>query len=229
MSDVVRDYSRTVMIPTTAQEEKTQVFSANSAELQQTLRLEALNGSGHKEDAEFTENSSLHPHVLSLLEPFFSELESKAAAEFRDEGLAGVAIRSCDLRYAGQGYELNVPAGPEMLADFHTAHAKRYGHADNTRTVEVVNVRVRMIAASEKIEFLRQMQGAPGCKSAVIKRKRVMFDGTWLDAPVYQRDLLAAGNMFQGPAIVHEYSATTVVPPGFEAKVDEHLNILIEV
>jgi N-methylhydantoinase A len=56
-----------------------------------------------------------------------------------------------------------------------------------------------------------------------------MFDGEWLDTSILQRDLLAPGNAFTGPAIVHEYSATTVVPPDCKATVDEYSNIVIEV
>ncbi len=139
MSDVVRDYSRTLMITV-----------------------------GSELDGRDARRS-----IIDLLEPHFAELERKGTAEFRDEELVSVPLRSADLRYAGQGYELNVPATTETLADFHAAHAKRYGHADATRTVEVVNVRVRMIAVSQRVEFPRKKQRAPDCESAVIKRKRL--------------------------------------------------------
>src|SRR6266851_4107465 len=186
MSDVVRDYSRTVMLPPDP----------------------------------------------GLLEPHFAELEAKGAAEFRSARLAGVSTGSADLRYAGQGYELNVAAGPEMLAHFHAAHRKRYGHADESRRVEVVNVRVRMISSAERLDLPHRPAAGTDCTHAVLKHKRVMFgknnNNDWLDAPVLQRDLLSPGNRFEGPAIVHEYSATTVVPPGCRAAVDTNSNIVIE-
>jgi len=133
------------------------------------------------------------------------------------------------LRYAGQGYEINVPAGPEMLEIFHAAHRKRYGHADESRDVEVVSVRVRMIAPAERIELPRKAKMGKDCAYAVLKKKMVMFDGQWREVPVLDRGRLAPGNQFAGPAIVHEYSATTVVPPGCRAEVDEYSNIVIEV
>lgn len=189
MSDVVRDYSRTVML------------SVKSSE--------GLN-------------------FLTRLESYFTELETKADAEFRAEGLFGVASRSADLRYAGQGYELNVPANSQMLESFHALHRKRYGHSDESRTVEVVNMRVRMIASSEPINLPRTGRVGPECSKAVAKEKSVMFDGEWLESPVLDRTQLRPGNKFEGPAIVHEYSATTVVLPGCRAEVDEHSNIVIE-
>jgi N-methylhydantoinase A len=162
-----------------------------------------------------------------LLEKHFSELEASGSAEFESEGMIGISTRSADLRYAGQGFEINVPAGPEMLARFHDAHRNRYGHADENRRVEVVNVRVRMIAASEQIEVPQMQPGKPGSEHAVLKKKNVMFADEWMDTAVLDRNLLLPGNIFKGPAIVHEYSATTVVPPGCRASVDSFSNLII--
>jgi N-methylhydantoinase A len=165
----------------------------------------------------------------SALERHFSDLEAQATAEFKHEGLTGSSNRSADLRYAGQGYEINLPAGPEMLASFHDAHRKRYGHADAKRRVEVVNVRVRMISSSEPIIFPQQLEGAPGSDHAFLKEKKVMFGNEWINTPALDRTKLLPGNTFIGPAIVHEYSATIVVPPGCRAKLDSYSNLIIEV
>jgi N-methylhydantoinase A len=165
----------------------------------------------------------------SLLEKYFSDLDSKGSAAFESEGLSGTSIRSADLRYAGQGYEINVPAGPKMVATFHDAHRKRYGHADEDRRVEVVNVRVRMVAASEPIDFPKRSAGSTSSDHAILKKKKVMFGNEWLETPVLDRSRLMPGNIFMGPTIVHEYSATTVVTPGCKASVDLFSNLIIEV
>ena len=163
------------------------------------------------------------------LEQHFSELEADGSTEFKNEGLTGTSTRSADLRYAGQGYEINVPAGPQMLATFHDAHRKRYGHSDENRRVEVVNVRVRMITVSEQMPFSQVPAGGPNCSRAVLKKKNVMFASDWVETMVLDRNLLRPGNIFKGPAVVHEYSATTVVPPGCRANVDSYSNLIIEV
>jgi N-methylhydantoinase A len=218
MSDVVRDYSRTVMIRVDKPEAK------------------AFKRKGRKGVAKFAEKTAQEASgtaattdFVATLETHFTNLETRATAEFRSEGLSGISSRSVDLRYAGQGYELNVPAGPKMLESFHAAHRKRYGHADKNRIVEVVNVRVRMTASAEKIELPRKSKAGSDFAHAVLKKKRVIFDGKWLETPVLDRERLVPGNRFEGPAIVHEYSATTVVPPGCRAEVDEYSNVVIEV
>jgi N-methylhydantoinase A len=168
------------------------------------------------------------PDIVNTLEAHFAELETRGGVEFAKEGLTGTSIRSADLRYVGQGYEINIQTGQEMLAMFHDAHRKRYGHADENRRVEVVNVRVRMVAACEPIAFPQMPLGAPSAEPAILKTKKVMFADEWLDTPVYDRSLLLPGNSFSGPAIVHEYSATTVLPPECKVSVDSFSNLIIE-
>jgi N-methylhydantoinase A len=57
----------------------------------------------------------------------------------------------------------------------------------------------------------------------------VWFEGSGLDTPVYRRADLPCGFSFQGPAIIEQLDATTVVPPGASAEVDKYLNIIIRV
>jgi len=188
-ADIVRDYSRTVMIP--------------------------LDG-------------AISPDAARSLDGQFAELEIEALAEFREEGLAGVSLRSADLRYLGQGYEINVPARGNFLAEFHQAHRRRYGHSDPAGRVEVVNVRVRMISSSAPIDLPGRPAGGGDASRAVLKRKKVMFEDEWVETGVFDRNLLRAGDCVPGPAVVYEYSATTVVPPGCCATVDQYSNLVIE-
>ncbi|MBV8207662.1 MAG: hydantoinase/oxoprolinase family protein [Acidobacteria bacterium] len=163
------------------------------------------------------------------LEPHFGELESRARREFASEGLTGVAIRSLDIRYVGQGYELNVPAGRTALQNFHAAHQKRYGYADPRRPVEIVNLRVRMAAAAESVRFRKSAIRKGNARQAIAAEVRVHFGAKAARAPLYQREQLRPGDMFAGPAIVAEYSATTVLPPNCRARVDAFGNMVIDV
>jgi N-methylhydantoinase A len=234
-ADVVRDYSRTVMISIGEDSRSLQKgSSADSPQSLPSLRLKALDRRQHEDSTQIAEKNSKNifssdADMLSALEVHFAELEARGAAELQSEGLAGTSIRSADLRYLGQGYEINVPVGSEMLTTFHDAHRNRYGHADENRRVELVNVRVRIVAASEPIAFPIKLPGMSASDHAVLKKKKVMFGKEWMETPVLDRNLLLPGNTFVGPAIVHEYSATTVVLPGCKARVDLFSNLIIEV
>ncbi len=169
------------------------------------------------------------PANAEMLEAHFRELEQRGMDEARNQGVNGMVGRSVDMRYAGQGYELNVPAGPEMLQSFHQAHRRRYGYADENRIVEVVNIRVRVSSAAERVEFPRHPLKPGLAKHAIVKRRPMIFEGQSFESAVYDRELLRAGDRFEGPAMIAEYSATTVLPPACQATVDEFKNIVIEV
>ena len=163
------------------------------------------------------------------LELHLRELEDVGIAELGDHAQCAVASRSFDLRYVGQGYELNVAAGGDAVRDFHEAHRRRYGYADEARPVEVVNVRVRITVPAEAVE-LEEYEVRDGLgEQALLRRREVMFDGEWIQTPVYDREALQAGDGMEGPAILVEYSATTVIPPDARAAVDAFGNLVIEV
>jgi N-methylhydantoinase A len=164
-----------------------------------------------------------------LLEPQFMKLAEFGQQEMQLEGLAGEATRSVDLRYVGQGYELNVLYGEDMVETFHCAHRRRYGYADEHRMVEAVNIRVRVTVQTDRVDMPQAAVRVGNGSQAVLKTRNVLFDRRVFDTPVYDRSLLRAGDVFSGPAIVAEYSATTVLPLECEARVDAFNNIVISI
>jgi N-methylhydantoinase A len=167
--------------------------------------------------------------VDASFENVFAELEKLGTEEFLEENLTGQSFRSVDVRYHGQGYELNVPFGPAMAAQFHDLHQRRYGFANELRTLEVVNVRVRMVSAAEAFEPLVQPLHEGDGSHALIGTRPVYFDGNFQETRIYDRELLRPGNTFAGPAIISEYSSATVLPLGDVLRVDGLGNLVIEV
>jgi N-methylhydantoinase A len=140
----------------------------------------------------------------------------------------GDGERSLDLRYAGQGYELNLPYSSDYVTRFHEMHRQRYGYSDAKRAVEIVNARVRKIAATpriaEKAEPLKNGDGG----QAVVRSKLIYCDSAWQTGKVYGRERLNPGDAFPGPAVIVEYSATTFVEPNMRVTVDGFRNLVIE-
>jgi N-methylhydantoinase A len=163
------------------------------------------------------------------LEDVFAKLEELGYAEFRAEQLDGIALRSVDLRYQGQGYELNVPFGADFLTSFHYLHRRRYGFAKEEHEVEIVNIRIRMIAASESFDPGRKPVSDGDGSQAITARQSVYFNREVHNTPVYDRKTLRPGDSFFGPAIVTEYSSATIVPPGDRLRTDAFDNLIIEV
>jgi N-methylhydantoinase A len=167
--------------------------------------------------------------IHASFEAVFAELEDIGIEKFRAENLAGVSFRSVDVRYRGQGYELNVPFGSEMATQFHDLHQRRYGFANEARGLEVVNVRVRMVCPAEAFEPVGQPLRVGDGSHALVGARPVYFDGKFEETRIYDRELLRPGDTFTGPAIVSEYSSATVLPRGDVLRVDSLGNLVIEV
>jgi N-methylhydantoinase A len=164
---------------------------------------------------------------MGELEAEFVALEALGARESGTE--ERVVERSVDVRYSGQGYELNVPYGAEAAERFHAMHEQRYGFANRERALEIVNVRVRMRVASEAYTPLHEVVRGGDGMQALRGEKQVYFDGGWVAAKVFDRDRLRPGNVVDGPALVAEYTSATVLPPGARMEVDGLRNLLIDV
>jgi N-methylhydantoinase A len=165
---------------------------------------------------------------LNSLEPHFRSLEESFNVDF--PSAQNILLeRSVDLRYQGQGYELNVPYNEQTAEAFHLQHEQRYGFADRVRPYEIVNVRLRLRVPTEEFEVARQERRPGDASQALCGHRQVYFDGIWQDARIYERPLLRPGDGFAGPALIAEYTSTTVVPPGCLLEVDGFNNLLIAI
>jgi N-methylhydantoinase A len=183
-----------------------------------------------KRDAAVTLMRRLADVDAAELEAGFSELERAGAAELQREGVARGAIefvRQLDLRYVGQSYELTVPAGEGVAERFHAEHDRTYGFAAPSEPVELVSLRLTSVG---RIAKPPQRRLEPGGPAEPKERRQVYFAeaGGYVDCPIYDRYALPAGAAFAGPAVAEEFDSTTVVHPGWRARVDEVGNLIIE-
>jgi N-methylhydantoinase A len=168
----------------------------------------------------------------------FSVLKKKAANDFQKEAWQGRVNYqpSIDVRYRGQGYELNLPFTKKVLADFHQEHHRRYGYAHPAREVELVTLRLRAALKATALDMGKMDHVGTGAFASPGRAKLgslsspkvpVLFEGKKLSTPIYPRDTLKPGKTHSGPAIITEYSATTVVPPKKHFHLERGGNLLI--
>jgi N-methylhydantoinase A len=167
----------------------------------------------------------------------FGKLEAAAQKEFRAERWRGRLQdddlqfeRSLDLRYRGQGYELNVPATEDAIAHFHREHQRCYGYQHAGREIELVTLRlrVRLPTPPPSAKARRQtMARETSSRTAPGNRAEVVFRGRTVSTPVLERADLVPGRQMRGPAVITEYSATTVIPPAKKFWVDAASNLVI--
>ena len=168
------------------------------------------------------------------LQQEFAVLEREGRRQMRAEGFSRESVsmdRALDVRYAGQSYELTVPFAGDYVAAFHRAHERRYGYSDRTRSCEVVNVRARFAGSVPKPGLPKLKARGWNPERAIVatpKKSAAIFSGREYPTPIYDRAKLQAGNRIHGPAIVTEYSATTVISPQWNGRVDLYGNIILE-
>ena len=171
-----------------------------------------------------------------LAEAAFLELETQAQAQLAREGIPVERrrlARSCDMRYFGQAYELNIPvqgavqSGEDIKrigASFHTAHRQTYGHAMEGDPVDVVNYRVSAIGLSHGLEWSETSKSG---QDAIKDRREVYFDGGFKLCSIYERRVLNPGQQVEGPAVIEQVGSTTVLSAAHTASVDKYGNLVI--
>lgn len=181
----------------------------------------------------------------ALIEAELARLEDQAAVALAADGITGADASfelACDCRYAGQGYELRVPA-PRPPADaawaatvaqaFHEAHDQTYGRRFDEQPVQIVNVRVTGVGRISRLADPAAPPGAgpgqPGRPAPVTTQAFFQVDGKAQECvtEVYQRDQLRAGDRVAGPAIIEQLDSTVIVPPGFAGTVDGSGNLVL--
>ena len=162
------------------------------------------------------------------LERHFAELDREAARDLKNEGFGTNKMktgRSVAIRYAGQSFEIDIAWGGRIEAKFHAAHRARYGYADSSRPIEIVSLRVRATGVTQKPRAKRWAPRQSG-SARPFQTARVLLGERSEQIPVYARDDLRAGARLAGPAIITEYSSTTLVPSHFKVEVDPWLNLV---
>lgn len=166
----------------------------------------------------------------------FERLEREAVAMLEGEGFgpdAMVLERALEMRYVGQSYELTVDMreGKEhTVKQFHDRHRDVYGYASEDEPTEIVTARLTARGMTPKHRLSAMpSEGERPPRQALLENRDVFFAPQgWRETMVYARDALRPGNQITGPAIIEQYDATTVLPPGWRATVGELLDLRLE-
>jgi len=193
---------------------------------------------------------SLHDRLdPAVVRGEFDALAGQAHAALATEGFADEEhrlLRTADLRYFGQAFEVRVavPGGEldegaldEVAAAFHAEHRGLYGYdfaGDADQPVEWVNLRVSGIGPIRRPEIRRQVVAPDAAAPANAvpeprSRRPVCFDAVsgWAHTPIYWRPDLAPGQAVVGPAVIEEFGSTVPLHPGFTARVDDFRNLVV--
>ncbi|GAA3681082.1 hydantoinase/oxoprolinase family protein [Nocardioides ginsengisoli] len=179
---------------------------------------------------------------VAALQHEYDVLTERAATALAKEGFAPaehVFVRTADVRYFGQAFEVRVgvPDGPitdESLATvadrFHAEHRVLYGYdfsGDPTQQVEVVNLRVSGVGPIKRPEILRADDAKAAPQPTGTRSVCFDADAGYVETPVFWRTDLPAGQVLTGPVIIEEFGSTVPIHPGFTARIDDYANVIV--
>jgi N-methylhydantoinase A len=181
-----------------------------------------------------------HELTPAALQKAFIELERRGIEALEKQKVRDrdLCIQwSCDLRFKGQSYEINTPVKRKMpltaadiekiSRDFNRIHKRIYAYGSMDEAIEFVNVRVTAIGKSPGVKLRKIPTRRGGPESARKGKRKVYFNGRFINAPVYEREHLRARDRIRGPAVIEEALSSTVLPPRTQAIVREEGTILI--
>jgi len=189
-----------------------------------------------------------HVALAEALEPdavasIYDALTEQARTALAGEGFPDAEhqfVRTADLRYFGQAFEVRV-AVPQDAVDhdvlsavgdrFHAEHRVLYGYdfaQDPSQQVEWVNLRVSGIGPIRRPEIQRH-PSVGSISVTEVGERPVCFvaEVGYVDTPVRWRPNLSPGTVVTGPAIIEEFGSTVPLHPGFTARIDDYLNIIV--
>lgn len=182
---------------------------------------------------------------LDVLDKDYKALEREAMEKLKMDKIDEKDIviqRVADCRYEGQGYEIRVPVIngdvddntiEKMKEAFHSAHKKQFGRAFKDNAVEIVNIRVIGVGKIKDLEPMKVSNGTQDASDAVVGKRDVIFKinnmPEEVSSVIYDRSLLKANNVIQGPAIINQMDTTIVIEPGCVGHVNDYGIIIIDI
>lgn len=168
------------------------------------------------------------------------ELADSARSTLRQEGVDDAAqqvVYSADIRYHGQGFEIPVTVDIDafdgeggglasLRKAFDVEHQRLFSFVLNAEH-EIVTVRASAHGPRPDVLAPSLEEGGRDPSSALVARHAIWAGGTEVDAAVYDRAKLAAGNVVVGPAVITEMDSTTLVLPAHAATVHPSGSLLI--
>jgi N-methylhydantoinase A len=167
--------------------------------------------------------------------------EASAIDQYKKEGVKEESVlfsRFVDLRYVGQEHTVKVPVPngqisnanmKQVIQKFHEAHEQLYTFKLEESPTEIVNLHLIALGSVKKPELAKLENVGGTLQGALIEVRPVLFEEHgWIDTNVYNRNKLSPNAVMEGPVIVEEQSASTVVYPGQTVTVDAYGNLIIE-
>ena len=190
-----------------------------------------------KKDFIRTKVIDLNEVDFSLIIEIFDQIEKKAKEAFDSEDIQvekRIVIKSLDMRYKGQNYEVTVNYSDNKIKDieslkevFYKEYKRLYAYSYDG-PIQIINFNLTAIGLILKPKIQKGILQSKDSSKALIGGRRAYFNNNFMLTSVYNRELLFPNNVVTGPAIIEQMDSTTIILPGQKGTIDEYYNIIIE-
>ncbi|KAB7708265.1 hydantoinase/oxoprolinase family protein [Bacillus aerolatus] len=174
---------------------------------------------------------------IEEIEKEFSLMEEEAIKLLKEDNVEKEnmhLVRYIEMRYVGQWRSLSTTVTRPLtsLEDtiniFHKEHERVYAYSSNDQEIEIYGLRVQAIGHVPKPEFVEEKPNGD-LKDALKEKRDVYFEEAegFVQTPIYSRPNIPVQSIIKGPAVVEQIDSTIVIPPNFEARIDNYRNIIL--
>jgi len=176
--------------------------------------------------------ATLADSLIPELDAAFEEMEADGRSEMERQGVATdrtEAVRKAHLRYEGTDTALVIDYGAmaDIVSRFEEAHRQQFGFISPEKSHIVEALSVEVIGAGEVLEDPVVGEETDVPAPAPLATVSMFSAEETHDTPVYDREAMKPGCRVDGPAILKEANATTVVEPGWRAEVTKHDHLIL--
>ena len=162
----------------------------------------------------------------------FNKLKNEATELLKSENVNEFDMSfnlTADMRYIGQEYYVNVDINEnidldEINKNFHSTYEKQYGHSTPEGPSEFINLRLIATGKIKKSDSVKSIENDETIKDSI---RKIIFNQKEFETKIYARHNIKSNQKFDGPAVIEESTATTVIPPNYSIIKDEFGNIII--
>lgn len=193
-----------------------------------------------RQDMIQTNNVRMDHLDYAWFDSVWNQMEKEALAEYEEKGIQNeqvVFVRNLDMRYAGQEHTVKVVIPSKSMDDeikneviekFHVEHERNYSFRIDDSMTEIVNFHLTAFGKTEKTEIKKIASHNRSAEDTLLEKRKVRFEEEGLlETKVYDREKLDPGTTVQGPAIIEEKTASTIIYPGMSMTVDPYGNLII--
>jgi 5-oxoprolinase (ATP-hydrolysing) len=165
----------------------------------------------------------LSADTLAALDAPFGALEDAARAEIAEQGIPTdrtSATRTLHVKYEGTDTTLELPADAsltDLQAQFEARYRRQYGFLMPDKPLVIEAIGVEAVGRTQSASDERPRFAPRERALSALTTNRIFTHGAFHDAPVYERGELRPGDRIDGPAVLRESNATTVIEPGWQA------------